>query len=42
MKRYLVMIVILGFIGNVVANDGIVATTKNNNQTASVLAQLGE
>lgn len=42
MKRYLILIVILGFIGNAIASQAVNVVAKNNNQTQSTLQALGE
>jgi hypothetical protein len=36
------MSIILGFIGNAIANQASLVVAKNNNQVTSTLTQLGE
>jgi hypothetical protein len=42
MKKYLIMLVILGFIGNAIASQGVKVVTKAANHTQTTLIQLGE
>jgi hypothetical protein len=42
MKKYLVMIIILGFIGNAIASQAVQVVTKAHNKTSSTLTQIGE
>jgi hypothetical protein len=42
MKKYLIMVIILGFIGNAIASQAVQVVAKNNNKTQSTLLTLGE
>ena len=42
MKKYLVMMIILGFIGNAIASQGVKAVTKAANHTETTLQSIGQ
>ena len=42
MKKYIVMLVILGFIGNAIASQGVKAVSKASNHTETTLQVIGE